>query len=213
MSSLAKISLGLVLLTFCCVPSENLFAAAVAEGEVGGTEHHPHVGMDEETSEDLLDFKTDLAIYTFVVFLLLLALLWKTAFGPISKALHDREAGIEKNIEQARIEREKAEQLRGQYEGMLEAAEDKVRAIYVEANAKAEDMRAKRVAEADQEAQSRIKQAVSEIERAKDQAIAELFEMENQRIVQATEHVLGRALSNDDQNRLVNEALAHFSKN
>lgn len=203
MSIFAKISLGVVLLTVCCFPAASALAAAE-----GG--HEVHIG-DKGTSTDLLDFKTDLAIYTFVVFILLLLILWKTAFGPISKALHDREEGIRKDIADAKAEREKAEELRGQYEGMLEAAEDKVRAIYTEANAKAEELRAKRMAEADQEAQARIKQAIQEIERAKDQAIAELFAMENERIVQATEHVLGRALSEDDQKRLVNEALASFS--
>ncbi len=188
----------------------SFFSAATifAADETG---HGVHVGTHEKTSTDLSDFQTDLAIYTFVVFILLLLILWKWAFGPISQALHDREDKIRKDIEDARHEREKAEELRGEYEGLLEAAEDKVRQIYTEANAKAEEMRNKRMAEADQEAQARIEQAIKEIERAKDQAIAELFQMENQRIVEATEHVLGRALSEDDQNRLVNEALASFS--
>jgi len=182
-----------------------------ASEEDGG--HHVHIGANEETNEKLDEFKGDLAIYTFLVFVGLMLLLWKFAFGPIAKALEARESGIRKDIEDAKAEREKAEELRGQYEGMLEAADDKVREIYAEANAKAEELRAKRVAEADAEAESRIQRAVQEIERAKDQAIAELMEAENQRIVQATEHVLGRALTEDDQNRLVNEALASFSKN
>lgn len=205
MSRFAKICAAFLLIATCWLPTSSAFAA------VGGEEHGVHVGMDEETSTELLDFKSDLAIYTFVVFILLLLLLWRTAFGPISKALHDREEGIRKDIAEAKAEREKAEALRGEYEGLLEAAQDKVREIHAEANAKAEELRAKRVAEADQEAEARIRQAVQEIERAKDQAIAELFQMENQRIVQATEHVLGRALSNEDQDRLVNEALASFS--
>lgn len=203
----AKIRIGFLLIAVGCFSAAPAFSAE----PVGGTGHHPHVGMDEETSTELLDFKTDLAIYTFVVFLLLVLLLWRTAFGPISKALHEREEGIRRNIAEAKAEREKAEELRGKYEGMLEAAEDKVRAIYTEANAKAEELRAKRMAEADQDAKARIQQAIQEIERAKEQAIAELFEMENQRIVQATEHVLGRALSQEDQNRLVGEALANLT--
>lgn len=208
MSILGKMCCVLVLFSLCAVSG----APARAAEEVGASEHHPHVGMDEKTSTDLLDFKTDLAIYTFIIFILLMLILWKTAFGPISKALHNREEGIRKSIDEAKSERLKAEELRGEYEGMLEAAEDKVRAIYAEANAKADEMRTRRIAEANQEAQDRIKQAVQEIERAKDHAIAELFEKENERIVQATEHVLGRALSDDDQHRLVNEALSHFSK-
>ena len=201
-------------LKFVCV----IFFAFVVSGpnsESFGAEgeHHVHVGANEDTDESLSEFKADLAIYTFIVFMGLMLLLWKFAFGPIAKVLHDREEGIRKDIDDARAEREKAEELRGQYEGMLEAADDKVRQIFTEANAKAEELRSKRVAEADAEAQQRIQQAIQEIERAKDRAIAELFERENQRIVQATEHVLGRALSEDDQNRLVGEALASFSNN
>ena len=178
--------------------------------QAAGGHGDPHVGSKGDNT-DLLQIKTDLAIYTFIVFALLVTTLWITAFKPITQALEARENGIRKDIDDAKAEREKAEQLRGQYEGMLEAADDKVREIYEEANAKANAIREERVAAADQEAQNRIQQAVKEIERAKEQAINELFEMENQRIVQATEHVLGRALSEDDQNRFVNEALAHFS--
>lgn len=206
-ASLKSVCVILVTLLFL-LPTSKSFGA-------GGDEHvhHVHIGADENTNESLSEFKDDLAIYTFVVFLGLMLLLWKFAFGPISQALEAREDGIRKNIDDAKAEREKAEELRGEYEGMLEAADDKVRDIFAEANAKAEEMRAKRTAEADADAQSRIQQAVQEIERAKDQAIAELMEMENQRVVQATEHVLGRALSEDDQSRLVNEALASFSNN
>lgn len=189
-------------------------ARAAEKGEAGGSAHHVHVGAAGSADEEnLAEFRADLAIYTFIVFIGLMLLLWKFAFGPIAKALESREEGIRKDIDDARAEREKAEELRGQYEGMLEAADDKVRQIFAEAHAKAEELRSKRVAEADAEAQQRIQQAIQEIERAKDRAIAELMERENQRIVQATEHVLGRALSEDDQNRLVGEALASFSKN
>ena len=203
MSLFAKTFIVVLLTAVCVLPATSALAAE------GG--HGVHVGVGKETSTEFLDFKTDLAIYTFIVFILLVLILWKWAFGPISQALHDREDKIRKDIDDARTERLKAEELRGHYEGLLEAAEDKVRQIYTEANAKAEEMRNKRMAEADQEAQARIDKAIKEIERAKDQAIAELFEMENRRIVEATEHVLGRALSADDQNRLVNEALATFS--
>lgn len=203
MSRFVKVCVGFLFLAVCCLPARFALAAEA--------EHGVHVGMDEETSTELLDWKTDLAIYTFIVFLGLMFLLWKFAFGPISKALHDREEGIRKNIEETKAELAKAEELRGKYEGMLEAAEDKVREIYAEANAKAEEMQARRKAEADQDAESRVQHALREIERAKDQAITELFEKENQRIVQAAEHILGRALSDEDQHRLVDEALASFS--
>src|SRR6185503_9377613 len=46
----------------------------------GAHEHIGHVGVKGNPSE----IQTDLAIYTFVVFLLLLAILYKFAWGPIS---------------------------------------------------------------------------------------------------------------------------------
>ncbi len=184
--------------------------AGEENAKAGGHGHGTHIGSKDDNSS-LLEIKTDLAIYTFIVFILLVAVLWATAFGPITKALVAREERKQQELDDAKAQRKEAEALRGQYEGLLEAAEDKVRDIYAEATAKAEDHRTKRVAEAEEEAQHRLDQAVKEIERAKDQAINELFELENQRIVQATEHVLGRSLSDDDQHRLVNEALAHFS--
>jgi F-type H+-transporting ATPase subunit b len=159
----------------------------------------------------MMDFRADLAVYTFIVFLLLLGLLWYFAFGPISKALEQREQGIRRNIEDARAEREKAEKLRGEYQGMLEAADDKVRAIFAEAHAKAEEVRAERLAEADREAEQRKERALAEIERAKDQAVQELFDAMGTAVAEATEQVLGRAVTDQDQSRLIDEALAGFS--
>jgi F0F1-type ATP synthase membrane subunit b/b' len=54
--------------------------------------------------------------------------------------------------------------------------------------------------------------AKDEIQQAKDAALAEVFSQINSQIVLATEHVLGRALADSDQDRLVTEALAHISR-
>ena len=60
--------------------------APPAHGEAAahGGGHTAHIGQ-EGVSEDPGEFKSDLAIYTFVVFFLLLALLYKFAWGPISE--------------------------------------------------------------------------------------------------------------------------------
>ena len=190
-----------------------------AAEEEHGHGAHVHVGAapEDEAAElvDLesgLDPRADLAVYTFVVFILLLVILTATAFKPISKALAERENNIRSNIEEAKQEREKAEQLRKDYEGQLEAADDRVREIFAEANAKADALRAEKLAEADREAESRKQKAVEEIERAKDQAVQELFDAMTARVADATEHVLGRSLTDEDQSRLIGDALAQFSE-
>ncbi len=42
--------------------------------------------------------------------------------------------------------------------------------------------------------------------------MADVFTQINSQVVLATEHVLGRALNSDDQDRLVNQALAEISR-
>src|SRR4051794_33128053 len=64
------------------------------QGKHGGGHHdqydlsHANAGPNLNKPEE---FKSDLAIYTFVVFMLLLALLTKFAWGPISQGLAKRE--------------------------------------------------------------------------------------------------------------------------
>ncbi|MFM8723969.1 MAG: hypothetical protein ACKON9_02480, partial [Planctomycetaceae bacterium] len=51
-----------------------------------------------------------------------------------------------------------------------------------------------------------------EIRQAKDAALADVFSQLNAQVVLATEHVLGRALQDGDQERLVSEALASIAR-
>ena len=71
-------------LAVCAVLSDAaLLWANGAEGEAGAA-----------NSLNPLQWKADLAIWTGVVFLMLLAVLWKFAFGPIAKALDAREQAM-----------------------------------------------------------------------------------------------------------------------
>lgn len=54
--------------------------------------------------------------------------------------------------------------------------------------------------------------AKEDIRQAKDTALTEVFTQMNSQIVRATEHVLGRALQDVDQDRLVGEALAEVAR-
>src|SRR5258708_15408050 len=70
------------------------------------------------------EFKSDLAIFTFFVFLLLLAILWKFAWGPISAGLEKREHGIAEHIAAAQRSHEEAKRLLAEYERKLASAQD-----------------------------------------------------------------------------------------
>ncbi len=74
-------------------------------------------------------FRGDLTIWTAVVFLVVLAILYKSAWGPISEGLQKRESEIAGQIAEAQRKNEEARQLLADYEKKLAAAQDEVRGL------------------------------------------------------------------------------------
>src|SRR3954470_1404777 len=68
--------------------------AATAPAQAGGGHGEPgHAGA--EAQPDILEPQPSLAIWTLVVFLVLLLVLYRFAWGPLSRALHQREEHME----------------------------------------------------------------------------------------------------------------------
>src|SRR5687767_12563366 len=89
-----------------------------AEAKAQHDEHHDptdlsHANMSGMTTPvagltNPIAIKTDMAIFTFFVFLLILAVLSKFAWKPIARGLELREKGIAEKIEHARLAAEQA---------------------------------------------------------------------------------------------------------
>ncbi len=173
--------------------------------------HKTHLGT-EGASDDPAEFKGDLAIYTFLVFGLLLALLYKFAWGPVTEGLERREASIRDNIAGAEAARLKAEKMLAEHAAKLEKVQDEVREILAEARRDAEHTKNDIVATAQKEADANRLRAVQEIERARDQAVDDLFGHMAKCVNEATEQVIGRALTGADNDRLIEEALSGFAQ-
>lgn len=184
--------------------------AATADAH-GGAHHATHIGQ-EGVSNDPAEFKSDLAIFTFLVFLLLLGLLYKFAWGPVTEGLERREASIHDNIAAAEAARIKAEKMLAEHATRLDKVQDEVREILAEARRDAEHTKNDIVAAAQKEAEASRLRAVHDIERARDQAMDELFNHMARSVSQATEQVIGRALTGADNDRLIEEALSTFAQ-
>lgn len=176
-----------------------------------GDGHHPHIGEPGKEPEPI-SWRADLAIYTLAIFLLFAFILGKFAWGPIVKGLDAREASIRKDIEDAELARVKAEELLADHQKQLDAVQDEVREIIAEARRDAEHTKNEIVTAAQQEAEATRNRALDEIDRAKEQALHELFNAMSDRVAVATEHVLGRALTDDDRGRLIDDALSQFAE-
>lgn len=179
------------------------------DGEHHGDGHGDDAAGHHETG--VPGFTKDLALWSLVTFVCFLFVLKKAAWGPLIEGLDKREAGIRAAIAEAEENQRKSQALLADYEAKLRDAEQTVAEMVAEAKRDAERTSQDIVAKAQADAESLQQRATDEIGRAKDAALAEVFGAVNSQIAQATEHVLGRAISGEDQERLVEEALSEIN--
>jgi F-type H+-transporting ATPase subunit b len=159
-----------------------------------------------------LDFKADLAIWTAVVFLLLLAVLWKFAWGPIAQGLDKREQGIADQIAQAERSNEEARRLLEEYQQKLADSEDEVRGIVEQGRRGAEQVGREIVEKARAEAQAEQQRSLREIETATAGALKELAERGAELAVRLAGKIVRAELKPADHTQLIEEAVSRFPK-
>lgn len=199
---------------------------AAAVGDEHATDGHAHDASDVDAagghaagdhadegheSGPPLSPQGDLALWSGVTFILFLLVLRVFAWGPLVSGLDRRESRVRQHLADAEAARIKAEQLLADHQGKLEAVQQEVREIIAEARRDAEHTKTEIISAAQTEAEAAKNRALTTIRRATDQALKEIFDQMTQNVTDATEHVLGRALTEGDQERLVDEALAQFS--
>jgi F-type H+-transporting ATPase subunit b len=147
------------------------------------------------------------AITTLVVFVGLLVVLSKTAWGPIVSGLRAREEKIRNDIETAERSRAKAEQTLREYQQQLAAADAKVREIIVQAQLDAEKVATSIRMKAQQEAEEIKERATRDIENARKAAVIAFSEQAATISTQLASKILSRNLNPDDQRELVRSGL------
>lgn len=200
-----------------------LSTARAASAESGASETRAAVqAMAEEAQEteasgdpNPLNFRTDLAIWTFVVFVLLFAILRAFAWPQIAAAIDERERKIAAEIAAAAQKNEDAKRLLAEYDLKLAAAAGEVRALLDEARRDAEHTKNSIVAEARKAAEGERDRALIEINRAKEGAIHDLAERTATIAIDLAKEVTRKDLSTERNNELVREALTKLqpSKN
>ena len=165
-------------------------------------------GNAGEALEDPSEIRGDLAIYTFVVFLLLLAILSTLAWPKISAALTEREKRIEDNIAAAEAKHEESKRLLAQYEAKLASAAAEVRALLEEARRDAEGTKEQIIAEARAGAQAERDRAVRDIDHAADHAMKNLAETSANHAVELAGKVIRETINPAKQQELVRDALS-----
>jgi F-type H+-transporting ATPase subunit b len=181
-------------------------AAEDAEGSHAAAAH----GQSEHGDTNPLATDPDLAIYTFIVFAILLALLTKFAWRPIAEGLDRRERTIAEQIEAAHRTHEEAKALLAQYEQRLAGAHDEIRAMLEEARRDATHTGQQLMAKANAEAEAIKDRALRDIDTAKGAALKELAETSGRLAIDLAGRIIGSELDANRHRRLIDEALARF---
>ncbi|RMH05380.1 MAG: ATP synthase F0 subunit B [Planctomycetota bacterium] len=144
-------------------------------------------------------------IWTVLIFLLSLPLMWKVVFGPITRALQDREAAAREAASAAEAAREETERLKAAVQADLDQARKEAAQRVAEAKARAEQREQEILAAAREEAERERARTREEIERAKNTALQELRAAAVGLGVEIAERVISRRFDEADQERLVAE--------
>jgi F-type H+-transporting ATPase subunit b len=117
---------------------------------------------------------TGLMVWTLVIFVLLMIVLSKYAFGPITAAVEAREKALEDAIEGAKRDRDAAAKLLQEHQAAIDAARGEAQKIIADGRAVGEKMRTDMIEQTRKEQQDMLERARREIENEKDKAIIQL---------------------------------------
>jgi F-type H+-transporting ATPase subunit b len=198
----ATVTVVLMCLVLLCIA----MPALAAEGGGGDA------GKLNPVHADGANFKGDLTIWTAVVFLVVLAILYKAAWGPIAEGLQKREREIAGQIAEAQQKHEQARQLLAEYEKKLAAAQDEVRSLIETGRRDAEKLGQQMLDKAREETGIERQRAVQQIESATLAALKELADRSATLAVDLAGKIVGAQLKPADHNRLIEQAVAEFTR-
>jgi F-type H+-transporting ATPase subunit b len=165
---------------------------------------------EDESSNFLVSPNVGLMIWTLLAFFVAFFVLRKYAWPQISAALEKRQRAIEESIESAERTRTEARQLLDEYRERLREARSQADDIVVRARKAAEVHEREATDEARRRREELLEQTRRDIEAETRRAISEIRGEVADLTVAATEKVTRRTLTEEDQRRLVDEALSEL---
>lgn len=142
---------------------------------------------------------TGLLFWMTVVFLIVLAILWKWGFPVITKMVRDRQAYINDSLRKAHEANEKLANIQKEGESILQEAREKQAAVLKEATAARDAIVAKAAELAKERGAQLLNDAKAEIEQEKQQAMREIRAQVAELSVKIAEKIVREKLSSDDK--------------
>ena len=169
--------------------------------------HTPALVLAASKGSFLIKPGIGLMVWTLLVFGVTMVLLSKLAFPRISQALERRKRGIEESIDTAERTRTEAEELLAEYRERLKEARAQAEEIVQRARQAADTHEHEAKEQGQEILADAARRAERDIEAATKRALEDIRREVADLTVMATEKVTRKALTPEDQQRLVEEAL------
>ena len=151
----------------------------------------------------MFDINLGLTVWTTIVFLALLGILWKFAWGPVLGAVEAREARIQGALDQAANEREAAEQLLAEHREQMADARRQAQQLIAEGREAGDRLRQEIEERARNEGRVLIERARETIEREREAAVEMLRRESVELALAAAARLMGEHLDEAADRELV----------
>jgi F-type H+-transporting ATPase subunit b len=172
----------------------------------------PALAAEAEEAPNLLAGDLGNSFWTLVIFLIVLIVLGKFAWGPILKALQSREAFIRESLEKAQSDRLEAEARLKESLDKINASRAEATAIVDEGRRDAEAVKHRIEQDAREEAEKIIARGKHEIELATATAVKELYTTSAKLATELAGRILEREIKPQDHERLIAQAIDELSR-
>jgi F-type H+-transporting ATPase subunit b len=153
----------------------------------------------------LTDINFGLTLWTIVLFILFAVVMAKLGWGPLLKAIEEREKGIRGAVDGAQKAHTEAQALLAQHKEMLREAGREREEIIKRALKDAEQIKADLTTRAKAEGDQMVQRAREQIDREKGQAILELRAQVADLAMDAASKIVTSSLTPEAQRKLVDE--------
>lgn len=151
-------------------------------------------------------------LWSVVVFASLTGLLWRFAWGPLLRALEERENRIARRIEATEAALAEAKAKAAEHDRRLLSVKDEALAVLAEAKRDAEHLREEILTAAQAEANRSLERAKREIGLAKEAAIEDLRQQMVTLTGELAAQVIGREVKPDDHRRFIEDGVARLGQ-
>lgn len=160
----------------------------------------------------MLNLDPGMMIWTWITFLFVLGILSKLALKPMLTAINNREDQIRSDIENAKKQRNEAEELLNKHKELMASAESEAQKIIKENQQLVEKTKQSMIDEARKESEKIIENAKKEIDRQKESALSSLRAEVADLAIGAAEKIIIQKLDKREHDNVINEYIKSMPK-